>query len=106
MFQLLKFKRHPMMNSVSLIGKVPSMHAEYTFDNGWRISVLLGDMFYSNGVDTYEVAVIDEDGEFSHPEELDCWFSGSDGQVMGHLSVEEISEIMFELSCSLPMGEI
>jgi hypothetical protein len=99
MFQLLKFKKHPLDTG-------PARVAEYTFDNGWRISVLFGDMFYSNGVDTYEVAVIDEDGEFSHPEGLDCWFSGSDGQVMGHLSAEEISEIMFELSCSLPMGEI
>lgn len=33
-------------------------HAVMRFDNGYGISVVKGDMFYSNGIDTYEVAVL------------------------------------------------
>lgn len=29
-----------------------------TFDNGYSISVLIGSMFDSNGIDTYELAVL------------------------------------------------
>lgn len=28
------------------------------FDNGYGVSVLFGDKFYSNGIDTYELAVL------------------------------------------------
>lgn len=102
MFNLLKFRPHPMAH---LHSRLEGLCADYKFDNGWEISVLFGKNFYSNGVDTYEVAVLDEDGNFAHPAELDNWFSGS-GDIMRHLSEEEISEIMFELWHALPLGEL
>lgn len=35
--------------------------ARMQFDNGYGISVLLGKCYYSNGVDTYEVAILYND---------------------------------------------
>ena len=32
--------------------------ARMDFDNGYGVSVLFGDHFYSNGIDTYELAVL------------------------------------------------
>lgn len=33
-------------------------HAKIMFENGYGVSVVFGDVFYSNGIDTYEVAII------------------------------------------------
>jgi len=59
-----------------------------TFPNGYGVSVLLGKSFYSNGIDTYEVAVI-KDGNIYYPEEIcpDC-------DVLGYRIKEEVTDIM------------
>ncbi len=41
--------------------------AKMTFDNGYKISVLFGDKYYSNGKNTYEVAYITPEGKLSSP---------------------------------------
>ena len=58
------------------------------FENGYGVSVLLGRMFYSNGINTYEVAVIDDSG-LRYPEEI-C----EDGDVLGWRTAEQVTEIM------------
>ena len=58
------------------------------FDNGYGVSVLFGERFecgfYSNGVDTYELAVINEDG-LTYPLEDD---------VIGFLKADEVTAYM------------
>ena len=49
------------------------------FNNGYSVSVLSGKPFYSNGIDTYELAVI---------------YSGNIVKVIGNLSAKKITEIM------------
>ena len=61
--------------------------ARMTFENGYGISVLLGgDGIYSNGIDTYEVAILYND-------EL-CYDSGLCDDVLGHQTEGEITELM------------
>jgi hypothetical protein len=57
------------------------------FGNGYGVSILLGDRFYSNGVDTYEVAIMDD-------YENVCYSSGLTEDVLGHQSKEEVMEII------------
>lgn len=68
-----------------------SMQAVLRFDNGYGVSVLLGEMFYSNGSDTYELAVLKGD-DIVYPEEVcgcDGWFD-----VLAHLTKDEVTEAM------------
>lgn len=61
------------------------------FDNGYGVSVLLGEMFYSNGVDTYELAVLKGEDNV-YPEEVcgfDGWFD-----VLAHKTKDEVTEAM------------
>lgn len=61
--------------------------ARMQFDNGYGISVLLGgEGIYSNGFDTYEVAILYND-------EL-CYDSGLCDDVLGHQTESEITELM------------
>ena len=53
--------------------------AKITFDNGIGLSVIIGEMFYSNGVDTYEA------------------MSSNDNEPRGYLSVDELNQYMEEL---------
>ena len=56
------------------------------FDNGYGVSVLRGNCFYSNGIDTYEVGVLNGDS-LCYPEEF-----GDD--VIGYVTAEQVTEIM------------
>jgi hypothetical protein len=61
--------------------------ARMQFDNGYGISVLLGgEGIYSNGIDTYEVAILYDD-------EL-CDDSGLCDNIFAHRTQEEITELM------------
>lgn len=65
-FQDLEFKKHLLAIEAE---KFPpsckdlaerykgAKHAVIEFDNGWILSVIFGECFYSNGVDTYECAI-------------------------------------------------
>jgi len=72
-------------------------HAVHKFDNGYGISVVIGRIFYSNGVDTYEVAGIKPDGDLIG---LPDW--GDD--VQGHLTEEEVSEVMAKFEAMPPIS--
>lgn len=80
-FQDLTFGQHINPNITDII------QARMEFSNGYGISVLLGGYgIYSNGVDTYEVAIL-------HNGEL-CYDSGLCDDVLGHQTESEITELM------------
>lgn len=89
-FRALKFKPHKLSAiGVSSISSTKLIQAQYTFKNGFGVSVLLGSLFYSNGVDTYELGVT-KNGTITHNTEVTS-------DVMGYLSRDEVSEIMVKL---------
>ena len=59
------------------------------FDNGYSVSVVCGSCFYSNGIDTYEVAVM-LDGSI-------CYDTPITSNVIPYLSAEEVTEVMCEI---------
>lgn len=63
-----------------------SRQAKMTFSNGYGVSVLCGTPFYSDGVDSYEVAIF-KDGKFY---KLDRF----DDTVIGHRTKDEVTNIM------------
>ena len=77
-FKDLKFKEHP----IGMCGKISSLN----FKNGYGVSVVFGKMFYSNGKDTYELAITKGDNI--------CYDSGIIADVIGHQSKEEITKLM------------
>jgi hypothetical protein len=66
-----------------------SKQAKVTLENGLVVSVLCGPIFYSNGVDTYEAAVLDNGG-VCDPE--------------GHLSFAEVKELIARAAASAVDG--
>lgn len=60
------------------------------FDNGYGISVVCGSVFYSNGLDTYEVAAMrGDDIDYENPVVPDG--------VAGNLTADEVTEVMRRL---------
>jgi hypothetical protein len=60
--------------------------AEIHFENGYGVSVVFGKQWYSNGVDTYEVAIIKGDQI--------CYTTGLTDDVFGYKTEKEVTEIM------------
>jgi IS30 family transposase len=54
--------------------------AKITFDNGTELSMVFGELFYSNGIDTYK-----------------AWASNVEDDLRGYLTKDEVSEYMKEL---------
>ena len=84
-FKDLKFKRHPTLLDATLQG-VKEMFAEMEFENGYGVSVIFGERFYSNGIDTYEVGIL-KDGNL-------CYDTYITDDVLGYQDEEEVTEIM------------
>jgi hypothetical protein len=89
-FDDLIFEKH-IYNDLKGISKVfnDNYQARMTFENGYGVSVLCGSMFYSNGVDSYELAVLYDD-EINYD-------SGLTDDVLGYISAEEVTRVMSEL---------
>lgn len=79
---LLKDGNDPMLNE--LFGG--SKHAVMKFANGYGVSVVFGDKFYSNGIDTYEVAVLDREAIADD--------ENGDQIIYARVSKERVTEIM------------
>lgn len=77
-FEDLKFKPHGWA--------IGAKHAVLHFNNGYGCSVLLGEDFYSNGIDTYELAVLYND--------LLCYDTSITDDVLGYLTKEEVTIVM------------
>jgi len=84
-FKHLNFKPHPISVS-SMPQFANAKQAVMNFENGYGVSVIFGACFYSNGRDTYELAVL-LDGEL-------CYNTPITDDVMGHLSKKEVTEAM------------
>ena len=71
-FADLKFKPHTTFSQITrsaiselspvLLDMLRAEQAFIEYDNGYGNSVLLGSLFYSNGIDTYELAIITSNG--------------------------------------------
>lgn len=79
-FEDLKFKKHPYT-----FCKI----AQINFPNKYGISVIFGKQAYSNGKDTYEVAVL-------YKKQL-CYTSPITDDVLGYQTKEEVTEIMKQI---------
>lgn len=89
-FKDLKFKKHP--NGKGWAGW-------YTFENGYRISVVCGDFAYCTPklslklieeYESFEVAILDNNNEWATKEIL----PGAEEDVVGWISKANISQIM------------
>ncbi len=87
-FQDLVFERHRIATD-SLPDYKDAKQAILDFDNGYGISVIIGRCFYSNGIDTYEVAVMKGDSI--------CYSTPITDDVMGRLTAEQVTEIMKQI---------
>lgn len=76
-FDDLKFNPHKICDGT---------HAIINFNNGYGVSVVCGEWFYSNGVDTYELAIL-YNGRITYD-------TGITDDVMGYLSSYEVTDIM------------
>ena len=91
-FKDLIFKEHYLSKSAKDFPSplkeqcLNAKQAVMDFPNGYGISVLLGECFYSNGVDTYEIGVI-KDGAL-------CYNTDITNDVIGYLSEDEVSKVM------------
>ena len=63
----------------------PGKQAVIIFDNGIRLSVIFGPMFYSNNRDTYEAMASDED------------------EPRGYLTINELNDYMEEVQLREPI---
>ena len=87
-FKDLKFETHH--SSKSGISKFSeSKQATMDFNNGYGVSVLVGSAFYSNGIDSYELAIT-LNGDL-------CYTSGISDNVMAYISKEEVTRVMIEV---------
>jgi hypothetical protein len=77
-FKDLEFTPHP-----SITGK----KAVLKFPNGYSVSVLFGDMFYSNGRDTYELAAIGRNGVL-------CYSTDLSDNVLCYQTEDQITKAM------------
>ena len=82
-FKDLEFKKHPIAS-----GKMfkDAKQALMNFENGFGVSVVLGNCFYSNDDDTYEVAVMFKNSV--------CFTTHITNSVIGFQTQEDVSEIM------------
>lgn len=91
-FKDLEFVQHPTSKGA---GTLPlSMRNKYMnlkqavmdFDSGYGVSVVLGDVFYSNGVNTYKLGIL-KGGHLCY----DIWVTDD---VMGWLTADEVTATM------------
>ena len=89
-FKDLEFETHPiLLDAKSQETKEMfsnSKHAVMNFENGYGVSVIFGDRFCSNGIDTYEVAVL-KDGILNYK----TYITDS---VVAYQTEDEVTEIM------------
>lgn len=88
----LVFNPHPLAKEAEKLPNylrgeyAESKQAKMFFENGYGISVLFGSMFYSNGVDSYEVGVL-KGGTL-------CYDTPITNDVIGYIPAAEVSDIM------------
>lgn len=94
-FKDLQFQPHKLLRGAGSLP--PYLREQYQnarqaimdFDNGYGVSVIIGKCFYSNGIDTYELAVLKDGGL--------CYDTPVTDDVLGGLSEDEVTEAMKKL---------
>lgn len=66
--------------------KIGGYQAVLNFENGYGVSVLFGDIYYSDGVTTYELAVL-QNGHL-------CYDTPITSDVLGYIYQSDITAIM------------
>lgn len=84
-FKDLKFLPHSLSEQ-GLSRHSNAKQAEMEFENGYGISVIFGSCFYSNGIDTYEIAVL-YNGSITYS-------SGIADDVVGYLTARQVTSYM------------
>lgn len=79
-FKDLKFKPHKISSGI---------HARLDFDNGYSVSVVQGEFFYTNNQKEYELAVM-KNGDI-------CYDTPITDDVLGYLSKEEVTKYMIQI---------
>ena len=85
-FKDLEFNAHPKSANELFKG---AKQATYTFENNYGVSVLFGTCFYSNGRDTYELAVL-FDGDL-------CYTTDITSDVLGYITEDEVTSAMIKI---------
>lgn len=88
-FKDLEFREHELRRFAEKCVK----HAVMFFPNGYGVSVLFGKHFYSNGFDTYELAVIRKCGD-GYSMAYDTPITND---VLAHLTEDEVTEAMIKV---------
>ena len=88
-FKDLEFREHELRR----FAKKGVKHAIMFFPNGYGVSVLFVGHFYSNGIDTYQLAVIRKCGD----NYLTEYNTPITNHVLVHLTEDEVTEIMIEV---------
>ena len=71
-----------------------AQYAHVAFPNGYGASVLFGSLYYSNGIDTYELAILDPHGV--------SYDTHITSDVIGHISKDEVTHILQQIE-DLPL---
>ena len=90
-FKDLHFKDHELKGYIARYSKGICKQARLQFENGYSVSVLIGDLFYSNGLDTYELAVLDYKGDIYYGLNL------KNDDVFGYITEDEVTKYMIEV---------
>lgn len=94
-FEDLVFKPHSVSKEACNLPasirkeRMEAKHAVMRFDNGYGISVVKGNMFYSNGIDTYEVGILKEG--------VLCYDTPITDDVIAYVNADEVSNIMKQI---------
>jgi hypothetical protein len=86
-FDDLNFGPHPLSRTGDGQVRVQAVHK---FESGYTISVVGGEYLYGDGVETFEVAIFDPNGNFHR---LDGWYD----DVCGWQTKDEINDILYKL---------
>lgn len=86
-FKDLIFKEHVLAKDSSLFKG--HKQATLKFDNGYGVSVQFGKRVYSNGIDTYELAVTED--------MCVCYDTPITDDVLGYLTKNEVTEAMIKI---------
>ena len=87
-FQPWLERRPDISTSPFIADYLDAEQAILMFPNGYGVSVLFGNVFYSDGVDTYELAVL-HGNKLVYPKEV-C----PDEDVLGYLTKRQVTEAM------------
>lgn len=89
-FKDLNFGPHPISSIGDGNVRVQAVHK---FESGYSISVVGGEYLYGDGIETFEVAIFDPNGDFHR---LDGWYD----DVCGWQTKDEVNNILYQLQIS------